>query len=83
MKPIPTIRPFAAACLMRSRTLCIQISRIIAAYGSKCVAVAQRPSNTVMSGELGFPPPPRRTTEALAALQPLSFHPLSSAKPLE
>ena len=68
MKPIPTIRRFAAACLVRSRTLCIQISRIIAAYGSRCVALAQRPSNTVISRRARFPPPPRRTTEARAAL---------------
>jgi len=83
MKPIPTIRRFAAACLMRSRTLCLQISRIIADYGSRCVAVAQRPSHTAIVCGLGGPPPPRRTTEAPAALPSLSFHPPSPAKPLE
>jgi hypothetical protein len=68
MKPIPTIRRFAAACPMRSRTLRVQISRLIADYCSRCVPVLKNPSHTTIVCELGFPPPPRRTTDAPAAL---------------
>ena len=67
MKPIPRTKTLCSRLLMRSRTLCVQISRIITNYGSHVAPVAQPPSHIAQVYQLGFPPPPRRTTEALAA----------------
>ena len=83
MKPIPTIRRFAAACLMRSRTLRVQISRLIADYGSRCVPVAQRPSHTAISRRARFSAASASDHRGACRASNRPFHPLSSAKPLE
>jgi Putative transposase len=68
MKPIPRTKTLCSRLPHAKYTLCIQISRIITNYGSRVVPVAQRPFHTAIVCELGFPPPPRRTTEAPASL---------------
>ena len=42
MKAIPRTKTFCSRLLMRSRTLYVQISRIITNYGSRVVPVTQR-----------------------------------------
>jgi hypothetical protein len=69
MKAIPNNKTFAAAYLMRSKILYVQISRIMAHYGLRRAPVIQSPSRTAFSLKSSVvPPPPRRTTEAPAAL---------------
>jgi hypothetical protein len=84
MKAIPNNKTFAAAYLMRSKILYVQISRIMAHYGLRRAPVIQSPSRTAFSlKKLGGSAASASDHRGACRASNRPFHPFSSAKPLE
>jgi hypothetical protein len=83
MKPIPTTRHLAAACLMRSKPFCVRISRVMTRYDCGRVCPPNSLSHCHPFEKLGGSAASASDHRGACRASNRPFHPLLSANPLE